>query len=138
MAQKKARPDVSPEIVARLSRICLALPDAYEEEAWVGERWRVRNRTFAHVLMVEEGYPPAYARAVGADGPFCVITFRSAEAELLPETDPKFFRARWGADVAGIVVDDDTDWDEIAELLTDSFCIMAPKRLAAQVAHPSD
>ena len=137
MATKPDKPDVSPEVVARLSELCLALPDAYEEEAWVGERWRIRQRTFAHVLMVEKGYPPAYARAVGGDGPFCVMTFRSAEADLLPETHPKFFRARRGADVAGIVIDDETDWDEIRELLTDSYCIMAPKRLAARVARPT-
>jgi hypothetical protein len=131
------KPDVPLEVVARLRELCLALPDAYEEEAWVGERWRVRKRTFAHVLMVEEGYPPAYARAVGADGPFCVVTFRSPEADVLAELHHRFFRGRWGQDVAGMVIDDDTDWDEVAELLTDSYCIMAPKKLAAQVARPA-
>jgi YjbR len=125
--------DVPLEIVARLREICLGLPDAYEEEAWVGARWRVRKRTFAHVLMVEEGYPPAYARAVGGHGPFCVVTFRSAEADVLSEVHHRFFRARWGADVAGLVIDDDVDWAEVAELLTDSYCILAPKKLAAQV-----
>jgi hypothetical protein len=131
------KPDVPLEIVARLSEICLALPDAYEEEAWVGERWRVRKRTFAHVLMVEEGYPPAYARAVGDDGPFCVVTFRSPEADVLGELHHRFFRARWGPDVAGMVLDDETDWDEVAELLADSYCIMAPKKLSALVARPA-
>ena len=43
--------------VERLARIALALPDAYQEEAWVGERWRVRGRTFAHVLPIEAGRP---------------------------------------------------------------------------------
>ena len=32
--------------------------------------------------------------------------------------------------------DDDADWDEIAELLTDSYCIQAPRRLAEQVPRP--
>ena len=47
---------------ARLADIALALPDAYQEEAWVGERWRVRGRTFAHVLRVEAGRPAAYSK----------------------------------------------------------------------------
>ena len=40
--------DVAPGIVAALRRICVALPEAYEEPAWVGTRWpRIRGRTFA-------------------------------------------------------------------------------------------
>ena len=30
-----------------------------------------------------------------------------------------------------------TDWDELAELLTDSYCIQAPPALAEQVPRPS-
>ena len=29
------------------------------------------------------------------------------------------------------------DWDEVGEFVTDSYCLVAPKRLAAQVARPS-
>lgn len=35
-----------------------------------------------------------------------------------------------------MVVDDDTGWDEVAELLTESYCLLAPKRLAALVDQP--
>ena len=35
-----------------------------------------------------------------------------------------------------MILDDDTDWDELAELLTDSYCIQAPAHLAEQVARP--
>ncbi|MBV9936096.1 MAG: MmcQ/YjbR family DNA-binding protein, partial [Actinobacteria bacterium] len=31
----------------------------------------------------------------------------------------------------------DTNWTEVAELVTDSFCIMAPKKLAALVQPPN-
>ena len=47
-----------------------------------------------------------------------------------------FFYAGWGRDVVGMVLDDATDWDEVAELLTDSYCLLAPKKLAAQVDRP--
>jgi hypothetical protein len=28
------------------------------------------------------------------------------------------------------VLDDETDWVEVAELVTDSYCVQAPRRLA--------
>jgi hypothetical protein len=28
------------------------------------------------------------------------------------------------------------DWDEVAEMITESYCLIAPKRLAAQVGAP--
>ena len=46
--------DVPADVERRLRRLCLALPDAYEEHAWVGTRWRVRTRTFVHVLGVDD------------------------------------------------------------------------------------
>lgn len=41
-----------------------------------------------------------------------------------------------GANVVGIVLDDDVDWEEVSELLTESYCIMAPKKLAERVDRP--
>jgi hypothetical protein len=37
-----------------------------------------------------------------------------------------------------MLLDDDTDWDELAELLTDSYCLQAPQRLACLVDRPAD
>ena len=50
--------DVAPKIVDRLRSVCLALPEAYEESAWVGTRWRIRKNTFAHVLTIDAGGRP--------------------------------------------------------------------------------
>ena len=36
-----------------------------------------------------------------------------------------------------MILDDGTDWDEVAELLTDSYCIQAPAKLAGLVERPS-
>jgi hypothetical protein len=47
-----------------------------------------------------------------------------------------YFRAGWGRNVVGLLVDDATDWDELAELLTDSYCLQAPATLADRVARP--
>ena len=101
------REDVPLEIVAKLRAVCLELPEAFEEAAWVGTRWRVRTRTFAHVLVIDSGWPPAYARAAACDGRITVMTFRSSGAELdaLSNAGHPFFRPRWFPDIVGMVLD---------------------------------
>ncbi|MFI6077851.1 MmcQ/YjbR family DNA-binding protein [Actinoplanes sp. NPDC051343] len=122
--------DVPPQILARLRPICRGLPETYEEPAWIGVRWRIRKRTFAHV------YAPDPERCPGAGETPTVMTFRVPSDELLGLTADgfPFFRAEWGRNVAGAFLDDHTDWTEIAELITDSYCEMAPKFLVARVA----
>ena len=121
--------DVPPEIVAKLRDICALLPDAYEDQPWTGTRWRIRKRTFVHALTIDS-----------PKGPTTVMTFRSSgpELDVLVRTGHPFFRAGWGTNVVGMVLDAKTDWDEVAELLTESYCIMAPKKLAALVQRPDD
>jgi hypothetical protein len=133
-------PDVAPEIVAKLRAVCMGLPEAYEESAWVGTRWRIRKKTFAHVLMVDVGWPPAYAEAAKSNGPITVLTFRSSGRKLeAPKfTRDPFFRPVWFADIVGMTVDAHVDWDEVEVLLTESYRILAPKKLAGLVELPSD
>jgi hypothetical protein len=130
--------DVAPEILTRLRPICLGLPQTYEEPAWVGIRWRIRTRTFAHVLTVDPDHQAVYARAARTGEPVCVLTFRASGDELRALTTGgyPFFKASWGHDVVVMVLGNGVDWAEVAELLTDSYCILAPKRLAAGVHGP--
>ncbi|SOE01251.1 MmcQ/YjbR family DNA-binding protein [Blastococcus haudaquaticus] len=125
-------------LVAGVRAVALALPDAYEEAAWVGTRWRIRGRTFAHLLTIEQGRPQSHARAAGTAGPCTILTFRSSglELETLRRTGPPFFAAPWRGDEVGRLMDGDVDWAEIRELLTDSYCLLAPQRLAASVIRP--
>jgi hypothetical protein len=126
-ATRRYTDDVPDDITARLRALCLALPDAYEERAWVGTRWMVRKRTFAHVLRVEDG----------GDTPVVVLSFRSSgeELEVLRRAGHPFFVLGWGRDAMGMVLDD-PDWDEVAELVTESFCMLAPKKLTSLVDRP--
>jgi hypothetical protein len=119
--------DVPADVLRQLRTVCLGLPDAYEEPAWAGTRWCVRRRTFAHVLTPD-----------GPTGPHTVMTFRAADDELdvLSAIGHPFFRAGWGSNVMGMVLDGDTDWDEVAELVTESYCILAPRKLVALVDRP--
>jgi hypothetical protein len=130
--------EVPPQIIARLRSVCLGLPEAYEEQAWVGTRWRVRTRTFAHVLTIDSGRPAGYARAAGTDGPATVMTFRSSGPELdaLRNAGAPFFAPRWRGDEVGMVFGDIVDWDEVAELLTESYCALAPRKLVERVERP--
>ncbi len=119
--------DVAPEVLDRLGTIAGELPDAYEEPAWTGTRWRIRKRTFAHVFVVD-----------GETGPATILSFRAEgdDLDVLKRAGHPFFVLGWGRDALGMVLDDHTDWDEVREVVTDSYCVMAPKRLAAQVARP--
>lgn len=131
---------VAADILEPLRTVCLGLPEAHEEQAWVGTRWRIRTKTFAHVLVVDAGWPPAYAREAGTDGPATLLTFRSSGTELdtLRSAGAPFFAPIWRADEVGLVLAADPDWDEVAELVTESYCVLAPQALARLVDRPGD
>lgn len=120
--------DVPAAVLAELRSICTELPEIVEEQAWAGTRWRIRKRTFAHVLTVDD-----------ANGPRTRLTFRSSGDELdaLVAVGHPFFKHSWGTDILGMVIDAATDWTEVRELLTESYCLLAPKKLAATVPRPA-
>ena len=124
---------VPPKILAALRAICLALPVTREERAWAGIRWTVRKKNFAHVVHIEDGWPPAYARAAGSGGPLTVLTFRATGMlyETLRSTGAPFFvpawGTLWGTKVIGMALSPGTDWDEVAVLVTESYQLLAPK-----------
>ncbi len=119
--------DVPAPFVEELRSICLGLPEAYEQQAWAGTRWMVRRRNFAHVFCIDS---PRRADTI--------LIFRSAgpELEALRRIGHPFFRTGGGGNVVGMVLDGRTDWDEVGELLTESFCLVAPKKLVALLDRP--
>ena len=129
------RGEVASEVLAAVRAVCLGLPDAYEEPAWVGTRWRIRSKTFAHVLLIDVGWPPAYTRAADKDGPVTVLMFRSTGEELgaLRNSGHPFFAPPWRADEIGMVIETDVDWAEVAELLTESYRALAPATLVRKI-----
>lgn len=127
--------DVVPALLDRVRSICLALPEAYEEPAWIGVRWRVRERTFAHVFTVDDDSTSVLRDVFDLHGEATAVTFRVEANELLAlrEQGHPFYYAGWGRDVIGMHLNDDTDWDEVEELLTDSYCVLAPKKLVSRL-----
>lgn len=127
--------EVPPDVLARMRAICAPLPEAVEAPGWRGVRWTVRRTMFAHLVPIEADEPPAFARAVGITGPALLLTVRSSgtELEVLRAAGPPYFPVPWSARIVGMVLDG-PDWTEIAELVTDSWRVAAPKRLAARLA----
>ncbi len=112
-------------MVLRIGEVMACLPETVEENAWVGTRWRVGSATIAHVF--------------GGEDQLFRITFRAELDEVMAfeHLGAPYFRAGWGPNVVGMLLDEDTDWEELAELLTDSYCLQAPQRLAEQVDRPA-
>jgi hypothetical protein len=119
------RPDVPLAWVERLRAVFEVLPECFEEAAWTGVRWRVRSATVAHVF--------------GGEDQLFRITFRAEPDEVMAfgHLGEPYFTVGWSGNAVGMLLDDDTDWQELGELLTDSYCLQAPQHLAAQVDRPA-
>ena len=128
---RSPRIEPADDLVARVASTTLALPETYEEDAWTGVRWRVRSKTFAHVLVAQEGYTSAYRDVTGVTEPTTVLTFRSSGDGLaaLTHAGPPFYQPPGSPTVVGMVLDKDTDWEEVAELVTESYRCCAPQKL---------
>lgn len=120
--------DVDPAVLQRLRERCLALPETWEEPAWTGHRFLVRKKNFAHVFCISEE----------SGEPSTIVAFRSPDEErdaLIASGHP-FFLLGWGRNAVGLVLDDATDWEEVGELMMESYCVLAPKKLVARVDRP--
>jgi hypothetical protein len=110
----------------------MALPEAYEEDAWTGVRWAVRRKTFAHVMVAQRGFESAYRDITGDDSEKTILTFRATGDELLALANAglPFYKPPWSPTIVGMVIDEDTNWVEVAELVTESYRFQAPQKLA--------
>jgi len=108
----------------RMRKIALALPETTEEVTWGSDvNFRVRNKIFC--------FP-------GDGGTLCVKAEREELSALLE--DDRFRPAPYLARGGWVVLDlqaQPVDWVEVKELIHTSYMLIAPKRLAAQVADAS-
>ncbi|MEX2599417.1 MAG: MmcQ/YjbR family DNA-binding protein [Dehalococcoidia bacterium] len=117
---------IAPDRLDRLREICLAFPEATEKEAWADPTWRVRDRIFAMLKgNYEGGRPSVWLKA--APGAQAVLVGAAPERFFVP---PYVGGKGW----VGIYMDNATvDWDETRDLIGDSYRLIAPKRLVAQL-----
>ena len=100
-----------------IRRIALALPEATEEVTWGDVNYRVRKKIFC--------FPGAEAMTVKAD--------REQLPALLADerVSPAPYLARGGW--ISIQLGRRPDWAEVEELITTSYCLIAPKTLGRLV-----
>lgn len=124
--------DIPKAWLERVRAIALALPEATEVETWDHPTFRVRKKIFTGI-----GTGPGDVDFVPAEltsGDITTMSMKAApgeQASLLAEGFPFFLPKYVGSKGwIGIVITDDTDWDEVAELVADSYRTIAPKTLA--------
>ena len=123
---RRIRTKTSDRIIERLRKICLALPEATEKEAWSEPTWRVKGKMFAQLDDYHHG------------SPHCSVWLPSSiEAqEALIAADPeRFFRPPYVGHKGwiAVVLDTGPDWEIVAELVRDAYRRIAPAKLAAQI-----
>jgi len=124
-------PVVVPEdIVERVRAMCLALPEVEVRVDYSLTRTRstaqsfdIPRRSFC-LLVAREG-------ATGEPVPLLVLRADPDEREALLSIGRPFFAPRVGRGRIGVLLTDDTDWEEIRELVTESYRVVAPKKLSA-------
>jgi predicted DNA-binding protein (MmcQ/YjbR family) len=110
----------------RLREICLAFPEAAEQETWGHPTFRVRDKIFAACGSEDERLSMTCKAPAGAQ-------------EVLVAADPgRFFRPAYVGHRGwiGVRLDRSTDWDQIADLVEESYRMTAPKRLSARLDAP--
>jgi predicted DNA-binding protein (MmcQ/YjbR family) len=113
--------------IERVRTLCLALPEAFELEAWDRPTFRVgsgRGKIFC---------------TAATDGSSLTLKADPLEREaLLAQGEPFFIPPYVGTKGwVGIHFDQPRiDWEEVAELIAISYCLIAPKRLTEKVTSP--
>jgi predicted DNA-binding protein (MmcQ/YjbR family) len=114
-------------LLEQIRALCLALPEAFEQETWEHPTFRVGG-----------GKGKIFCTAA-ADGSTSTMKADPEERDaLLAQGDPFFVPPYVGGKGwVGIRLDHpDTHWEEVAELIATSYCLVAPKRLASKVTTP--
>ena len=119
---------MAPSPLARLRRLCLALPEAHEVEAWGEPTFRVRNKMFAMYASAGNhhggGTHSVWLKA--APGNQDIMVRAKPDRFFVP---PYVGPTGW----VGVRLERDVDWDELALLVRDSYRLVAPKKVAAQL-----
>ncbi len=108
----------------KIDRICMALPEAVNKPfgGHTAAAYRVRDKIFCGTGQTVRPR----------------ITFKGAHGaqQALVSSDPERFFVPQYTGTKGWVgawLDTEPDWDEIAELIEESYRLVAPKRLVAQL-----
>jgi predicted DNA-binding protein (MmcQ/YjbR family) len=124
--------DDSNRVIRRLRAVCLALPDAFEKEAWGECTFRVTGGSM--FAMTDSNHHGSGHLAVWVKAPPMV-------QEILVHSDAKrFFVPPYVGSKGwvGVRLDYKVDWDEVAGILKDGYLMSAPKRRGGSVTSRGD
>lgn len=113
----------------RLRAVCLALPEVTEKISHGEPTWFVR-KTF--VMYADHHHDDRLA--------FWCAAPPGVQEELVASELERFFRPPYvgGRGWLGVWLDVSVDWDEIAEIVTDAYREVAPKKLIAALESRED
>ena len=126
----KSKPiEIPKDVFERVSTLCLALPEvtvrvdaSLIRARSTAHSFDIRRRSFC-LLVATEG-------RAGKPVPQLVLRADPDEREVLLSIGRPFFTSRAGRDRVRVLLTDDTDWEEIRELVTDSYRFLAPQKLS--------
>jgi len=114
-------------VLARLREICLALPETSERPSHGAPSFFVRGKT-CFLMLLDDHH---------GDGRFAVWCAAPAgDQALLVDADPeKFFVPPYVGHRGwlGVRLDRGLDWDELAGIVEDAYCTVAPKKLVERL-----
>jgi predicted DNA-binding protein (MmcQ/YjbR family) len=111
----------------RLRAICLPYPEAVETGGVGSPSFKVRDKIFAmrHPMRLPTGDRPS-VWCKGRPGIQAALVGAAPKRFAVP---PYIGHRGWIA----VFLDGDCDWDELADLIDESYRMTAPKRLLAQL-----
>ena len=124
---EKTKHSAEDRRLVRLTRICLALPEAIRQYNGEHAGFLVRKRTFAYFLNDHhgDGIVAVTCKALPGDN-VALAAAQPARFYLPSYIGPRGWVAL-RLDVGAV------DWDEVAELVVGSYLLVAPSRLAALI-----
>lgn len=112
-----------PSPLTRLRKLCLALPDAHEVQAWGEPTFRVNNKLFAMYASSDNHH--------GAGHPCVWVKSTPTNQSFMVKANPKRFfippyvgPSGW----VGVRLDGRVNWSELGGLLQDAYELTAPKK----------
>lgn len=121
---------IPEDVEERVRGLCLGLPEVTVRS----DESRVSVRSTAHAFDIRRRpfcLLVAVADPAGNPAPLLVLRADGGEREALLSIGHPFFAPRGGRDRVGVWLSDQTDWQEIRELVIESYCTLAPKKLIA-------
>jgi hypothetical protein len=126
MTESHPHTEIDPAIMAPLREICLPYPEAAEAEAFGTPTFQIRRKNFAMVNYTD-GRASVWCKAA----PGVQEAMIAAEPDRYfrpPYLGPKGWIGAWlSADATP------PEWEAIADVIDDSYRLIAPKRLVKQL-----